>query len=282
MTTDERAGNVNAGDYERDWQRWHKERDTALASPHGFLAVTALHFLNAEPTRFPEVPGVWVSDARGLRVEIAPDETLELDGQPLVGEHDFGIIAERDGVTVSSGDLEIEVAKRGGFDILRPRDPANPRRTSFRRTPAYPADPAWVLDGFFTPFVEPRPTTVGAAVEGLEHVYDAVGEVTFAHRGRDLRLVAFPGHTEQQLQVLFTDETAGVTTHPAVRSLVLDVTDAGGAVRLDFNRAVNLPCAYTPYATCPLAPLENRLPIAVTAGELDPSLDETRIEQLAG
>jgi uncharacterized protein (DUF1684 family) len=70
--------------------------------------------------------------------------------------------------------------------------------------------------------------------------------------------------------VLFTDATSGVTTYPANRSLLVDAPDAQGAVTLDFNRAVNLPCAYTDFATCPLPPAGNRLPIAVEAGEKIP------------
>ena len=81
------------------------------------------------------------------------------------------------------------------------------------------------------------------------------------------------------LLVLFSDETAGVTTHPAVRSLSIQAPTAG-EVTLDFNRAVNLPCAYTPYATCPYPPLENRLPIAVTAGERLP--EPAELERAAG
>lgn len=268
--------------YQRDWQDWHEAKDRALATPHGFLAVTGLHFLNAEPTCFPGVPGVWHSDDRGVHVELETSEILLLDDRPISGDYDFGVIAERDGLTVASGDVRIEVAKRGGFDILRPRDPANPRRTSFEGTAAYRPDPAWVLTGLFAPFVKPRPTTVGAAVEGLEHVYDAVGEITFTRDGEPLSLIAFPGHGDGELLVLFTDETAGDTTYPAVRSLSVSAPDAGGEVVLDFNRAVNLPCAYTPHATCPLPPIENRLPIAVTAGELDPSLDAAAAERVAG
>jgi uncharacterized protein len=63
------------------------------------------------------------------------------------------------------------------------------------------------------------------------------------------------------------DATSGVSTYPANRSLQVDAPDAQGTVTLDFNRAVNLPCAYTDFATCPLPPAENRLPIAVEAGE---------------
>ena len=43
-----------------------------------------------------------------------------------------------------------------------------------------------------------------------------------------------------------------------------------GSTIIDFNRAVNLPCAYTDFATCPLPPAENRLPIAIEAGEKTP------------
>ncbi|WP_229749918.1 DUF1684 domain-containing protein [Flexivirga endophytica] len=244
--------------------------------------MTGLHFLTADPTSFAGVPGVWRTDSAGVHVDLDETETVTLEGRPIFGHHDFGVLAERSGVVVESGDVHIEVAKRGGFDILRPRDPANPRRAAFSGSTAFPADPDWVVPALFAPFIKPRPTTVGAAVEGLEHVYDAVGELTFTRAGKTLSLVAFPGHTDGELLVLFTDETAGVTTYPAVRSLSVPAPDADGEVRLDFNRASNLPCAHTPYATCPLPPIENRLPIAVTAGELDPSLDAEIVERIAG
>ena len=70
--------------------------------------------------------------------------------------------------------------------------------------------------------------------------------------------------------MLFTDETSGVTTDPANRSLTVAAPDPDGTVVVDFNRAVNLPCAYTEFATCPLPPAENHLPVAVEAGEKKP------------
>lgn len=252
--------------FTQDWTAWHAEHEANLAAPHGFLAVTSLNFLGAEPTRFPDAPGAWRSTPAGVTVDLAPEEALEVDDRTVAGHHDFGVIPERGGVIVRSGDVALEVAKRGGFDILRPRHPDNALRTSYTGTPAFEPDQKWVATGYYSAFVKPRPTTVGAAVEGLEHVYDAVGEISFEIGGRALTLTAFPGFRDGDLLVLFSDETAGVTTHPAVRSLVVPAPD-GGEVTLDFNRAVNLPCAYTPHATCPYPPLENRLPIAVTAGE---------------
>jgi uncharacterized protein (DUF1684 family) len=124
------------------------------------------------------------------------------------------------------------------------------------------------VTGRYEPFDAPRPTTVGAAVDGLQHVYDAPGRVVFELAGRPLSLTAFPGAGDG-LMVLFTDETSGVTTYAANRVLQLSPAPDGTVV-LDFTRAVNLPCAYTDLATCPLPPAENRLPVAVEAGEKTP------------
>jgi hypothetical protein len=73
------------------------------------------------------------------------------------------------------------------------------------------------------------------------------------------------------LTVLFTDLTSGVTTYAANRVLQLAPPGLDGRVVLDFNRATNLPCAYTDLATCPLPPPENRLPVAIEAGEKIPA-----------
>jgi uncharacterized protein len=141
---------------------------------------------------------------------------------------------------------------------------------AYTGTPAYEPDQRWRLTGTYVPFDEPRPTTVGAVVEGLQHVYDAPGRIEFDLDGQALSLTAFNGATEGSLFVLFTDETSGVTTYAANRSLKVDPPAADDTVVLDFNRATNLPCAYTEFATCPLPPEGNHLPVAVEAGEKKP------------
>jgi uncharacterized protein (DUF1684 family) len=95
-----------------------------------------------------------------------------------------------------------------------------------------------------------------------------VGTLDFELAGTAQQLVAFGGN-DTGLKVLFTDATSGVTTYPAARILTVTAPE-GGSVALDFNRAANLPCAFTDYATCPVAPAENRLTVAVEAGEKTP------------
>ena len=253
-------------EFVQQWEEWHREHDRQFAAPHGFLAVTSLRWLDAEPTRFEDAPGAWSSTAEGVVVELDEGERLTVDGVAVRGRHSFGVLAERTGVNAVSGDAVIEVAKRGGHDILRPRHPDNPLRTGFTTTPSYRPDPHWVRSGRFLPFAEPRPVTVGAAVEGLQHVYDSPGQVEFELDGAVHRLTAFNGREPGSLQLLFTDATSGVTTYAANRTVAVPAPDAQGAVVIDFNRAGNLPCAYTDLATCPLPPAGNRLPFAVEAG----------------
>ncbi|WP_309229740.1 MULTISPECIES: DUF1684 domain-containing protein [unclassified Blastococcus] len=257
--------------FAEDWARWHREHELRRADPHGFLAVTGLHWLTGQPQRLPGVPGEWSTGADGPLVTLGPGEELVVDGHVVRDRHAFGPIAERDGRTARAGEVEIEVARRGGHDIVRPRDPAHPLRTQHRGTPTFAPDPRWVVPARYQPFPAPRPTTVGAAVEGLEHVYDAPGRVVFAVDGQELALTAFAGAAPGSLFLLFTDVTSGVTTYAANRSLAVDAPAADGTVTLDFNRATNLPCAYTDFATCPLPPAENRLPVAVEAGEQIPT-----------
>lgn len=266
MTT----SNIASGTFVDEWQRWHAHHEAVLADRHGFLAITNLHWLSERPRRFDDAPGEWTTGERGVEVVLAAGEELIVDGVAVPGRHSFGVIPERGGARASFGDAVVEVAKRGGHDILRPRHPDHPLRTQFTGTPTYAPDRRWVVTGTFVPFDEPRPVTVGAAVEGLQHVYDAAGQVQFELDGRVLRLTAFTAGTPGSLVILFTDATSGVTTYAANRVLQVEAPDHDGHVTLDFNRASNLPCAYTDFATCPLPPAENRLPVAIAAGEKTP------------
>ncbi|GAA3385059.1 DUF1684 domain-containing protein [Cryptosporangium minutisporangium] len=257
--------------FTQEWEAWQAEHERVLADPHGFLAITSLNWLDETPQRFADAPGEWSTGPGGVVVGLAPGEHLEINGETVTGRHEFGVIAERASLFPKAGDAVIEVAKRGGHDIVRPRHPDNSLRVTFAGTPTYPPHPRWVVTGRYVAFDQPRRTTVGAAVEGLQHVYDAPGEVRFTLDGRDLTLTAFNGRAPGTLSILFTDETSGVTTYAANRSLSVDAPAADGTVTLDFNRAANLPCAYTDLATCPLPPAENRLPVAVEAGQKIPT-----------
>jgi uncharacterized protein len=258
---------IDRATFEQDWSQFRRQHEAALADRHGFLAITSLNWLSAEPQQFADAPGAWQTGPGGVVVDLADTDELSVDGIRLSGRHAFGAIAERGQVYAAAGNAVIEVARRGGHDIVRPRHPEHPLRTSFAGVPVYPPRAAWLIPASYQAFAEPRPTTVGSVVDDLRHVYAAPGFVEFEIDGQVLRLTAFNGRSPGALSFLFTDATSGVTTYPANRSLQVGRPGTDGAVMLDFNRAVNLPCAYTDFATCPLPPGENRLPVAVEAGE---------------
>ncbi len=114
-------------DFVAEWEAWREAREARLTSPHGFLAVTGLHWLTDEPQRFDDVPGAWSTTADGVVVDLAEGEELIVDGVALSGRHTIGPVDE-EGVRASYDDAVVEVSSRGGAVMVRPRRPDNPLR----------------------------------------------------------------------------------------------------------------------------------------------------------
>ena len=242
-------------DYAGEWRAWRDAREQRLRDPRGWLAITAIHWLTDDPERFDDVPGAWTGGGGAATVTLCADETLATEHGTLTeGVHHLGPLDEA-GVTVTFGDAVAQVADRDGRTVVRPRHADSPNLRAYDGTPCYPADPCWVVTARFVPYAEPRE--------------DAVGDVVFVHGGTEHRLVAWA--EEDGLWILFRDATSGVTTYPANRQLVTPAPSPDGEVQIDFNRAYNMPCAYTDFATCPLPPAANTLPFAVEAGEKIPA-----------
>ena len=124
-------------------------------------------WLTDEPRRFADAPGAWSTGPSGVTVVLDDDELLAVDGVPVHGRRDFGVLPERGGVLATSGEVVVEIAQRGGHDIVRPRRPDHALRTGYRGTPTFEPDPRWGwCPGRFVPFEAPQPTAVGAAVGG--------------------------------------------------------------------------------------------------------------------
>ncbi|MEU7531791.1 DUF1684 domain-containing protein [Saccharothrix sp. NPDC042600] len=232
-------------DLETGWAAWRAERQDALRDPHGWLSITALHWLDATPRSFPGVPGEWSADGTAAR------------------QGDTAFVLPEAGSTLVDGadGVKVEVVLRTGRYGLRVRDPRNPDLAAYQGVPAFDFAPEWVVDADFHARAEP--IVVGAARDGLEHHLEAVGVAEFAVAGQPQRLVVT--RAGDRVQVLFHDATNGDTTAPW-RTLFAD-PPRDGRVRLDFNRALNLPSHLTPYGTCPRPPEGNVVTVAVEAGE---------------
>ncbi|GAA2386541.1 hypothetical protein Cme02nite_67560 [Catellatospora methionotrophica] len=251
-----------------EWDAWRAAREEELREPHGWLSLTALHWLPAaQEVTLPGVPGRWSVHDDGVLLTDAAG--LSHAGEPVEGELVLSPVEGGGGITLDHGERLVEIIQRGGAYALRVRDPQAPTRTGFAGVPMFALDPRWALDAVFEAYETPRTVHVGAVIPGLTHEQSARGVLRFAVDGVPQALTAMDAG-DGSLSVLFRDATSGVSTHAGARSLTVPEPGVDGAAVVDFNRAVNMPCAFTEYGTCPLPPPENLLSIAVEAGERTP------------
>jgi hypothetical protein len=125
-------------------------------------------------------------------------------------------------------------------------------------------DPKYCIEARYTDYDTPRLITIQDVLE-IYHETPFQGYVTFAFQGKEHRLEARVDE-DDLMRLDFRDATNGDTTYIGGRFLVTEMPEDGKII-VDFNRAYNPPCAYTDFATCPLPPPENRLPIRIEAGE---------------
>ncbi|UUE20631.1 DUF1684 domain-containing protein [Microbacterium sp. J1-1] len=149
---------------------------------------------------------------------------------------------------------------------LRVWDADAPAIRAFDRIDTYEYDPAWVLEGHFTPVAGDRRVS-------FEHIRDnggtrdlvVPGDIRLELAGQEYTLAAFDdGGT---LLLVFGDETNGAETYGSGRFLFVRLRDDEGSVVLDFNRAFVPPCGFSAQYNCPLPPASNRFPLPIRAGE---------------
>ena len=159
--------------------------------------------------------------------------------------------------------IKFFVIKRGDEYLVRVRDNNSKLRRDFTGLKWFPVDPSWNITAKFTPYTSPK-TILFDSQNGVKQPMQSTGYATFTRDGKEYRLE--PVMEGRELFFIFRDATSNKTTYGAARFLYAEPAK-NGVVNLDFNKAINPPCAFTPYATCPLPPPQNRLTLAVTAGE---------------
>ncbi len=258
---------------------WRQQRLARLTAPDGWLTLVGLHWLrpgensagSAPSSRVtlpgapPEVGTFILSPDGSVVFEAAPGADVTLGGEPVT-RRELRTDADGGPDILHVGRLLFYVIKRGDRLAVRVKDPRSPRRTHFLGLDYYPIDPSYRVTATFEPFAHPKKVTVPTVV-GVSETMEAPGMVHFTLHGRKLSLeplIESPGDTS--FFFIFRDATSGKETYGAGRFLSAEAPKNGTLV-LDFNRAYNPPCAFTPYATCPLPPPENVLPVAIRAGE---------------
>ena len=166
---------------------------------------------------------------------------------------------------IELGRLRMHVIKRGERLGIRVKDLNSEAVRKYAGPIFFPLDMNYRVTGTFSPSDGKRTVDVPNVLGDVTPT-PIVGEVHFKLNGQGLTLTALGGDQAKGLTFVISDLTSKTDTYPGGRFLDSDpVVD--GKVVLDFNRAYSPPCAVTPYATCPLAPKENRLQVAIPAGE---------------
>ena len=267
-----------AGSYESQIQAWRTQRVERLKAPNGWLSLIGLEWLKegknsvgsgkkndivlttgpahlADVTLAKGKATIVLDPASGATIDAKPVRTAEL----LDDSHEKP-------TTVAFGTASFYLIDRNGKKGLRVKDTAAKTRKNFVGIDYFPIDPKWRVEAKFTPFNPPHTLEIPNVLGQVDKM-PVPGKVEFVMDGKTYTLLPVLEEPDaKELWYIYADKTSAKETYGGGRFLYSDMPKDGKVV-VDFNKSYNPPCAFTPHATCPLAPPENRLPIPVTAGE---------------
>ena len=262
-------------------KEWQQKRLKGLKAKDSWLSLAGLFWLQEGRNTFGSDPvnDLVISDVKapayigfffleqGQISFKAAEGEIVLHGDEVVFEIPLKSDAEQQPTILSSGSLSWFIIKRGERLGVRLRDSKHPRIAKLKEIETFPIDPKWrvaaTLERYEKPLMIKVPTVLGS-----ENDSPTPGVLLFEIAGKIQRLT--PIGADGDLFVIFGDETNAGDTYGGGRFLSVAKPDEQGRTFIDFNMAVNPPCAFSTFATCPLPPKMNRLTIRVTAGEKVP------------
>lgn len=282
---------VSAAPDESAWQTelasWRAQRAANLQAPEGWLSLIGLHWLQEGDNSFGSDAGNRIQIAAKLpaHIGVVRLEKGSLRLLPPAGGFPKGFLVDGhpaqeqalvsdDSDTPSKltiGTITIILIHRDDRFALRIKDPQAPTRVGFHGLRWYPPNAVYRVRARWIPYSPPKVLDIPTVLGTTTHL-PAPGAAEFTIDGQTFHLepvLEDPKATE--LFFIMRDATSKTTTYGAGRFLYTNFPDHGlvqpGELWVDFNRLVNPPCAFTAYATCPLPPPQNRLTIAIPAGE---------------
>ncbi len=262
-----------------DIETWRQKRFADLKQPDSWLTLAGLYWLKEGENRFggdagndllfpdkapPQIGSFWMEDSL-VRMETAPGVEVRHDGEPVTSiEMDPGGESAR--VILEWGSLSWFAIKRDYGIGIRLKDSESPALAAFDGIGSFPVDLAWRLDGRFESYDPPKTVYVPTVLD-TEAEYTVPGAMAFDVEGETYRLDITGEPADSAFFVIFADKTNGPETYGGGRYLWVEAPDDDGHMTIDFNKAYNPPCVFTPYATCPLPRPENHLSIRIEAGE---------------
>jgi len=259
---------------------WYKQRVERLKEKDSWLSLAGLFWLEegensfgsdkSNSIIFPEGKAAdfmgWFDLENGeVKIRLKPGIKITNKNQPITE-----MILQNDNSGKPSilkyKSLSWFVVKRQDKYGIRLKDDEHPEFDRFTGIDRYEIDTEWRVKANFVPYNPAKiieiPTVMGTILED-----PSPGFLQFEIDGNLYQLDPTGKMESKRLFLIFADLTNGDETYGAGRFLSIDFPHPDSTVYIDFNKAYNPPCAFTKYATCPLPPKQNQLPLEVTAGE---------------
>lgn len=272
------AGVAADSAYVKQIQDWRHERVEHLRAPHGWLSLIGLDWLKDGKNTLGSAKGNDIVLAKApahlgtitlnngkATITLDAKSGATIDGKSLATAELFDDSRDKP-TTIAFGTVSFYLIQRGDKYGLRVKDSEAPARTHFAGIDYFPIDASWRIEAKWEAYDPPREVEEPNVLGQIDKVV-VPGAAIFEREGKTYRVepvIETPGDTN--LFLVFADKTSGHETYGAAR-FVYTEPPSDGKIVIDFNKAYNPPCAFSPYATCPLPTAQNRLKVRVTAGE---------------
>lgn len=273
--------------YQDSIDNWHRTRIANLKKENGWLNLAGLFWLQegrnsfgSDTTNnlvFPKgsiTPQAGYFERKGYLVSLItqPGTAITIQNIPVTDRIIFYPDSAQNPV-LACGSLRWSVIKREDRIGIRLRNLDSRELKHFKGIDRYPVDAAWKTTAKLETTGQPGLISI-TNVLGQTNLQTAAGKLVFTLQGKTYMLDVLD-EGEEELFIVFADATNTTDTYPSGRFVYIPRPDVQGNTVIDFNKAYNPPCAFTPFATCPLPPPQNRLPLAITAGEKNYGSHET-------
>jgi uncharacterized protein (DUF1684 family) len=276
--------NTKGIEYKAEIKAWDASRISTLKSANGWVNLAGLFWLKPgenkfgsasgnevefKHAQFPEVLGRFIVGEQEVIWETAGDQEVFDKGNKVSRLVQFNLDSMQ-GISLAYKTFRWTIIKRDNLIGVRFRDLAHPHLNTFNHINRYRVDPDWRVDARLEASMIPSVAITN--VLGQTSIQRSPGKVVFELQGKTYKLDAVD-EGDDNLFILFGDDTNDVETYPTGRFMYIPKPDAQGKTVIDFNKAFNPPCAFSAFATCPIPPKQNILPLKVTAGEKKVHLD---------
>jgi uncharacterized protein (DUF1684 family) len=276
------SSSIDIRKYTEEIKQWQTNRSKQISREDGWLSLAGLFWLEEGINSIGSDPTNVVVLPKGSTPQKAGTITLKNGKLSLISTNPatfkykdslitkMNLISDEAGKTkptiLTAGSTSFFAIKRGDKFGIRIKDKNNPALKNFKSLDFYSPNPEWRINGVYKLYTEPKVMEI-ASVIGTVETDTFRGTLNFQINEKKCNLDVTSDPVTKELYLMFTDETTGKETYGNGRQLSISKPDENGNVIIDFNKAINWPCAYTPYATCPIPPKQNHIPVRIEAGE---------------